>query len=98
MIACASDKLETYYMACFQLMVNQLFAAPAMLNTRDVNQNAFTAFSNGVSVLSNVNCIVVAVTAEKIVATVLMFNSFWLACFCAMRIVGIPILAKADRV
>lgn len=47
-----------------------------MLNTSDVNQNEFTALANGVSVISKENCMVVAVTAEKKVATVLRFSRF----------------------
>ena len=52
-----------------------------MLNTNEVNQNEFTAFANGLSVISKENCLVVAVTAEKNVATVLRLSRFWLACF-----------------
>ena len=84
----------TYYIACFHVTPSRLFTAAPILNTRDVNQNEFTAFAKEVSVISNENCMVVAVTAEKNVATVLRFNKFWLACFCANRMVGTP--AKRD--
>lgn len=42
----------------------------------DVNQNVLTALARGVSVVSNENCMVVAVTAEKKVATVLRLSKF----------------------
>ena len=80
----------THYIACFHVRPNRLFTAAPMLNTRDVNQNEFTALASGVLVISNENCMVVAVTAEKKVATVLRLSRFWLACFCANRIVGTP--------
>ena len=53
-------------------------AAPT-LKTRDVNQKAFTAFERGVVVTWYENCIVVAVTAEKNVDTVLRFSKFSVA-------------------
>lgn len=47
-----------------------------MLKTNDVNQNPLTEFSSGVSILSKENCNVVAVTAEKNVATVDRLSRF----------------------
>ena len=81
----------TYYIACFHVTPSRLLTAAPILNTSEVNQNEFTAFSNALSCISNENCIVVAVTAEKKVATVLRLSRFWLACFWAKRIVGTPI-------
>ena len=66
----------THYMACFHVTPRRLFTAAPMLNTSDVNQKEFTAFANAVSCMSNENCIVVAVTAEKKVATVLRLSRF----------------------
>ena len=68
-------------MACFHVTPSRLLTAAPMLNTNEVNQNEFTAFANGLSVISKENCMVVAVTAEKNVATVLRLSRFWLACF-----------------
>lgn len=82
---------HTHYIACFQVTPSRLLTAAPILNTRDVNQNELTALASFESVVSNENCIVVAVTALKKVATVLRFNRFWLACFCANRIVGTPV-------
>lgn len=61
-----------------------------MENTIDVNQNPFTASASGVPVVSNENCNVVAVTAEKNVATVDRLRRLFAPCFCAKRIVGTP--------
>ncbi len=82
---------HTHYIACFHVTPSKLLTAAPILNTKDVNQNELTAFASFESVVSNENCIVVAVTALKKVATVLRFNRFWLACFCANRIVGTPV-------
>lgn len=60
----------TYYIACFQVSPSKLLTAAAMLKTREANQKLFTASLRGVPVESNENCKVVAVTAEKKVATV----------------------------
>ena len=69
---------------------SKLFTAAPMLNTNDVNQNELTAFCSGLAVMLNENCIVVAVTAEKKVATVDKLRRLFAACFCALRIVGTP--------
>lgn len=61
-----------------------------ILNTNEVNQNALTAFAAVLLVSSNENCRVVAVTAEKNVATVDRFSKLAAPCFCANRIVGTP--------
>ena len=73
---CGARSTDTYYIACFHVTPSKLFTAAPILNTSDVNQNEFTAFCNGPLVMSNENCIVVAVTAEKNVATVLRFSRF----------------------
>lgn len=78
-------------MACFHVNPSKLFTALAILNTSEINQNELTASASGFPVESNENCRVVAVTAEKKVATVLRFNKLLAACCCANRIVGIPI-------
>ena len=64
---------KTYYMACFQVSPRRLFTADAILNTNEMNQNKFTASDSWVPTWSKENCNVVAVTAEKNVATVLRF-------------------------
>ena len=74
-------------MACLQVTASKLLTADPMLNMRDVNQNAFTAFCSALSVESKENCIVVAVTAEKTVATVLRLSKFWLELAWLRRIV-----------
>ena len=65
-------------------------AAP-ILNTRDVNQKPFTLLANAVSVWPKENCMVVAVTALKNVATVVRFSKFPAPCACPKRIVGTPV-------
>lgn len=57
-------------MACFQVSPNKLLTAAAMLKTREANQKQLTASAKGVPRMLNENCNVVAVTAEKKVATV----------------------------
>ena len=71
----------TYYMACFHVSPRRLLTAAPILNTRDVNQKPFTLFASLVSVWSNENCMVVAVTALKNVATVDRLSRFAAACF-----------------
>lgn len=66
----------TYYIACFQVTPSRLLTAAPILKTREVNQNELTALARVLSVISKENCIVVAVTALKNVATVLRFNKF----------------------
>lgn len=61
-----------------------------MLKTSDRNQNELTASDRGLPTSSNENWRVVAVTAEKKVATVVRLRRLFAACFCAKRIVGIP--------
>lgn len=61
-----------------------------MLKTRDVNQNALTAFADVLLVSLNENCKLVAVTEEKKVAIVDRFKRFSAAWDCANRIVGTP--------
>ena len=80
----------THYIACFHVSPSKLLTAAPMLKTNEVNQKVLTALATVVSVFSKENCIVVAVTAEKNVATVLRLSKFWLACFCAKRMVGTP--------
>lgn len=77
-------------MACFHVNPSRLLTAAPIENTSDVNQKPLTESANGFPVLSNENCNVVAVTAEKNVATVERFNRFAAACFCANRMVGTP--------
>lgn len=60
----------TYYIACFQVSPNKLFTAAAILKTSDANQKELTATWVLVEVRGKENCRVVAVTAEKKVATV----------------------------
>jgi len=61
-----------------------------ILNTSDVNQNALTILAAGLWVSLNENCILVAVTEEKKVATVERLSKFCAPCVCANRIVGTP--------
>ena len=63
-------------MACFHVSPRRLLTAAWMLKTNDVNQNALTATANGLVPMLYENCNVVAVTAEKNVATVLRFSKF----------------------
>ena len=70
-IACS-----THYIACFHVSPSRLLTAAPMLKTNDVNQKVLTALATVVSVFSKENCIVVAVTAEKNVATVLRLSRF----------------------
>jgi hypothetical protein len=81
---------DTHYIACFQVSPSREFTAEAMLKTRLANQNAFTALASAECVSSKENCIVVAVTAEKKVATVDKFCKLAAPCFCPNRIVGTP--------
>ena len=67
-------------MARFQVIPRRLFTAAPMLRTSEINQKQFTAFARTPSVMLNENCMVVAVTALKNVATVLKLRRFWLAC------------------
>lgn len=61
----------TYYMACFQVSPTKLLTAAAMLKTRDANQKLLTASrARPPGSRLKENCKVVAVTAEKKVATV----------------------------
>ena len=69
---------------------SRLFTADAMLKTRERNQKEFTASEICVPVWVKENCSVVAVTAEKKVATVDRLRRFAATCFCAKRMVGIP--------
>lgn len=71
---------STYYIACFQVSPRRLFTAAAILNTSDENQKAFTESDSTLPVDWYENCKVVAVTAEKNVATVDRFNRFDAAC------------------
>lgn len=77
-------------MACFQVRPRRLFTAAAILKTNEENQNALTDFSSTPSVNWYENCKVVAVTAEKNVATVDRFSRFAAACCWANLIVGTP--------
>ena len=77
-------------MACFQVTPNRLLTAAAILNTMELNQKEFTASAIGVRLRAKENCKVVAVTAEKKVATVDRLRRFAAPCFCANRIVGTP--------
>ena len=52
-----------------------------MLNTSDVNQNAFTALAVKLWVSLNENCKLVAVTEEKKVAMVERLSRFCAPCF-----------------
>jgi hypothetical protein len=65
-----------YYISCFQVNRRRLFTAAAILNTNDENQKALTASDKTFPVALYENCKVVAVTAEKNVATVDRFNIF----------------------
>ena len=80
----------THYIACFHVSPSRLLTAAPMLKTNDVNQKVLTALATVVSVFSKENCIVVAVTAEKNVATVDRFRRFAAPCFWANRMVGTP--------
>jgi hypothetical protein len=68
-----------------------------MLNTNEVNQNAFTALAWTLLVSAYENCKVVAVTAEKNVATVDRLSKLAVPCFCANLIVGTPTSVNSDR-
>lgn len=78
-------------MACFHVNPRREFTAAAMLNTRDPNQKQLTASGSGAPVLPYENCKVVAVTAEKNVATVERLSKFVAPCFWANRIMGTPV-------
>jgi hypothetical protein len=82
--------MHTHYMACFHVSPSKLLTAAAMLNTSEENQKEFTASAKGLLVALYESWMVVAVTAEKNVATVVRFNRFVAPCFCAKRIVGTP--------
>ena len=71
---------RTYYIACFQVNPRRLFTAAAILNTSDENQKAFTESAKTFPVEPYENCNVLAVTAEKNVATVDRFSRFDAAC------------------
>jgi hypothetical protein len=77
-------------MVCFHVKPRRLLTAAAMLNTIEVNQKALTASSRGVLWLSKVYCKVLAVTAEKNVATVVRLRRLAAPCSCAKRMVGTP--------
>ncbi len=81
-------------MACFHVKPKRLLTAAAMLNTIEVNQKALTASSSGVPWLSKVYCNVVAVTAEKNVATVDKLSRLAAPCSCANRMVGTPVFKR----
>ena len=68
-------------MACFHVNPRRLLTAAPIENTREVNQNPLTESARGSPVLSKENCSVVAVTAEKNVATVDKFSKLAAACF-----------------
>lgn len=78
------------YMACFQVSPKRLFTAAAILNTREANQKQLTAVESLLFSNSYENCKVVAVTAEKNVATVERLSKLVAPCFCANRIIGTP--------
>lgn len=82
---------STYYTDCFHVSPRRLLTAAAMLNTMDVNQNPLTASAAPVPTFWYEYCKVVAVTAEKTVATVERFTKLLAPCCCAKRIVGIPV-------
>ena len=82
--------MHTYYIACFQVRPSRLFTAAAMLKTREANQKQLTASDRLLWDRLKENCIVVAVTAEKKVATVERFRRLVAPCFWAKRIVGTP--------
>ena len=69
-------KEVTHYMACFHVTPSKLLTADAILKTSERNQNEFTASASGLPTMSKENCMVVAVTAEKNVATVLRLRRF----------------------
>jgi len=56
----------------------------------EVNQKPLTLSDSGVPFMSNEYCNVVAVTAEKKVATVERLSKLFAPCFCAKRMVGTP--------
>lgn len=82
--------MPTYYIACFHVRPSRLFTAAAMLKTREANQKQLTASDMVLRDKLKENCMVVAVTAEKNVATVERFNRLVAPCFCEKRIVGTP--------
>ena len=55
-----------------------------------MNQNALTAISGVLSLLSKENCNVVDVTAEKKVAIVVKFWKFEATCSCSLWTTGMP--------
>ena len=81
---------DNHYMACFHVTPSKLLTALAILKTSEMNQNELTASATGFPTVSKENWSVVAVTAEKNVATVLRFRRLFAACCWANRIVGIP--------
>ena len=86
-------------MAGFQVKPSSELTAAAMLKTKDTNQKQLTATETA-SFAGNTyeNCIVVAVTAEKKVATVDKLRRLFAPCFCAKRMVGTPTSMNMHKV
>lgn len=82
---------------CFQAITRRLLTADAMLNTSEAKRNPLTAFSSAVLLDVKVNCSVVAVTAEKNVAMVVMFRYLEDSYFCALRIIGMPTVQRCEK-
>jgi hypothetical protein len=68
-------------MACFHVTPSKLFTAAAMLKTIEENHKLLTASLAGECSSSKENCRVVAVTAEKKVATVERLRRLFAPCF-----------------
>ena len=81
---------RTYYIACFHVSPRRLFTAAPILKTSEANQKALTVSAKRVRLRAKEACRVVAVTAEKKVATVERFRRLVAPCFWANRIVGTP--------
>ena len=84
------NESKTHYIACFHVSPRRLLTAAPILKTKEANQKQLTEFAIGVRPNSYENCIVVAVTAEKKVATVERLSRLFAPCSCANRMVGTP--------
>ena len=84
------NESKTHYIACFHVSPRRLLTAAPILKTKEANQKQLTEFAIGVRPNPYENCIVVAVTAEKKVATVERLSRLFAPCSCTNRIVGTP--------
>ena len=86
-------------MVSFQAIANKLLSAAPILKTREQNQKVLTIerIDVGCSLLRDI-CSIVAVTAEKNVATVEILKILLELRFCSCCIAGIPVQYRWDEV